>query len=84
MAPLFIYSSTRVTNNETGMTTCSVFLPDEDQRSTYVIFTLYNLLASFAIPLVFIIIFYTQVRLPKPTSGFVLFIFPSPKKAMLW
>ncbi|CAG0920022.1 unnamed protein product [Notodromas monacha] len=64
MAPLFMYSSTRVTNNETGTTTCSVFLPDDDQGNTYpMIFTLYNFSASFVIPLVLIIIFYSQVIL---------------------
>ncbi|CAG0914422.1 unnamed protein product [Notodromas monacha] len=61
MTPLFMYSSTRVTNNETGTTTCNVFLPDDDDTHTYVIFTLYNFLASFAVPLMLIIIFYSQV-----------------------
>jgi hypothetical protein len=62
MAPLFMYSSSRVTNNETGLTTCGFFLPEDNGRNTYAIFTAYNLVASFVIPLVFIIFFYSQVR----------------------
>ncbi|CAG0922653.1 unnamed protein product [Notodromas monacha] len=61
MAPLFIYSSTRVTNNTTGVATCTIFLPEDNQRRSYVVFTMYNLMASFVIPLGFIVLFYSQV-----------------------